>query len=355
MKDYWKNTRDSILERVGSMQQLAPVRRVAFLEGRSKSVEAIEVDTGAGLSFTVLVDRALDLGDARWCGRSLSWQSSAGIVAPDYYEREGTGWLRGFGGGMLTTCGLRNVGPPSKEDGEAFGLHGEISSTPAASVSSRTFWRDHRYCIEIQGEVRESYPFGPNLSLRRIWRTEFGADWLELEDVVTNEGFRPELHMQLYHWNFGFPLINETTKLSLTTDSMAGRDETANAGLSRWSVFEPPSDDFIGSRCSSIPIPRSHRKRHAYESPRIRKPQRSLWSFVIQASNCRTSLNGNVAGRERMSLASNRATAGRKEELSIAIGMGVSCLRGNLPISPCACAFWGLPARIFIPKVKRLS
>jgi hypothetical protein len=244
MKDYWKNTRDSILERVGSMQQVSPVRRVAFLEGRSKSVEAIEVDTGAGLSFTVLVDRALDLGDARWCGRSLSWQSSAGIVAPDYYEREGTGWLRGFGGGMLTTCGLRNVGPPSKEDGEAFGLHGEISYTPAASVSSRTFWRDHRYCIEIQGEVRESYPFGPNLSLRRVWRTEFGADWLELEDVVTNEGFRPELHMQLYHWNFGFPLLTDTTKLSLTTDSVAGRDATANAGLSRWSVFEPPSDDF---------------------------------------------------------------------------------------------------------------
>ena len=61
MKEYWKNTQDSILEHVGSMQQLAPVRRVAFLEGRSKSVEAIEVDTGAGLSFTVLVDRALDL------------------------------------------------------------------------------------------------------------------------------------------------------------------------------------------------------------------------------------------------------------------------------------------------------
>jgi hypothetical protein len=245
MKDYWKNTQDSILEHVGSMQQLAPVRRVAFLEGRSKSVEAIEVDTGAGLSFTVLVDRALDLGDARWCGRSLSWQSSAGIVAPAYYEREGTGWLRSFGGGMLTTCGLRNVGPPLKEDSENFGLHGEISSTPATSVSSRAFWRDGRYCIEIYGEVRESHPFGPNLLLRRAWRTEFGADWVELEDAVTNQGFRPELHMQLYHWNFGFPLINERTRVSLTTDSTIGRDEAAKAGLPRWSRFEPPTDDFI--------------------------------------------------------------------------------------------------------------
>ena len=146
---------------------------------------------------------------------------------------------------MLATCGLRNVGPPLKEDGETFGLHGEISSTPAASVSSRAFWRDGRYCIEIYGEVRESHPFGPNLLLRRTWRTEFGADWVELEDAVTNQGFRPELHMQLYHWNFGFPLINERTRVSLTTDSTIGRDQAANAGLSRWSTFEPPTDNFI--------------------------------------------------------------------------------------------------------------
>jgi hypothetical protein len=319
MKDYWKNTQNSILEHVGSMQQLAPVRRVAYLEGRSKSVEAIEVDTGAGLSFSVLLDRALDLGDARWCGRSLSWQSSAGIVAPSYYEREGTGWLRSFGGGMLTTCGLRNVGPPLKEEAETFGLHGEISSTPATSVSSRTFWREGRYCIEIQGEVRESYPFGPNLLLRRTWRTALGADWVELEDVVINEGFQAELHMQLYHWNFGFPLLNERTRLSMSTDLTAGRDEAARAGLSRWPVFEPPTDNFIeqvffhsyssqppettrvriasNSESSPITVELSYPSRQLPDLSQWKCCRKGVYVLGIEPGNCRP--EGRAAYRNR--------------------------------------------------------
>ena len=92
--------------------------------------------------------------------------------------------------------------------------------------------------------MREAYPFGPNLRLKRIWRTELGADWIELEDLVTNEGFRPELHMLLYHWNFGFPFLNEKTTLSVTADTVTARDETASRSLARWSIFEPPREDF---------------------------------------------------------------------------------------------------------------
>ncbi len=150
----------------------------------------------------------------------------------------------GFSGGMLATCGLRNVGPSSQEGSESFGLHGEISYAPATSVSSRTYWDDGRYCIEIYGEMRESYPFGPNLVLRRTWRTELGADWVDLEDIVTNEGFRPELHMRWYHWNFGYPFLTERSTLSLTTDLVTGRDDAAREGLARWQAFELPASDF---------------------------------------------------------------------------------------------------------------
>lgn len=246
MRSYWDSSRAAILERAGSMEQLAPTRRFTYCDGRSKSVEAIEVETGAGLSFTVLVDRCLDIADARWRGRSLSWQSPAGVVSPAFYEKRGTGWLRGYGGGLFVTCGLRNAGPPSPpEDGEAYGQHGEISNTPAENVAVRKFWEGERYLIEIQGDVREAYPFGPNLRLHRILRTEFGASWIDLEDVVTNEGFRPELHMQLYHWNFGFPLVDEGTRLELSTDVVAPRDEAAARGLSVWNRFEAPATVFM--------------------------------------------------------------------------------------------------------------
>ncbi len=243
MNDYWNTTREKLLAYAGTMDQIAPVRRFIFCEGRAKSVEAIEVQTGSGLALTFLADRGLDLFDMRWRGRPLAWHSAAGVVSPVYYERRGSGWLRGFGGGMVVTCGLRNVGPGLEEGWETFGLHGEISYTPASRVHMNTGWENGRYAIGVSGQLREAYPFGPNLVVRRTWRTELGAAWVELEDVVTNEGFQPEIHMQLYHCNFGYPLLNENAHLYLSTNSVAPRDEAAGRGIDRWSRFEAPLDD----------------------------------------------------------------------------------------------------------------
>ena len=67
------------------------MNRFTFAEGKAKGVEAIRVDTGAGLDCTFLVDRALDLSEVRFHGRSLCWRSSAGVVGPAFYERQGMG------------------------------------------------------------------------------------------------------------------------------------------------------------------------------------------------------------------------------------------------------------------------
>ncbi len=240
----FKLSRVALLEYVGSMDQVVGINRSHLVEGKAKGVEAIHLETGSGFSFTVLADRALDLTEASFCGKSLCWKSSAGIVAPSYYERKGSGWLRGFGGGMLVTCGIRNVGPASEEGWETYGLHGEISYSPATQVSTFSNWNASTYQMGVSGVVKEAYPFGPNLSLRRTWRTEMGANWVELDDVVTNEGFRPEIHMHLYHWNFGFPLVNSRSRLYLTTDTVVPRDEIAKRGLSKWNYLEPPTQDF---------------------------------------------------------------------------------------------------------------
>ena len=240
---YQNHSREELTAHTGSLDQLMPVRRVRFTEGKAKDVEAIEVETGAGLSLLFLPDRGLDLFEMRWCGRSLNWRSAAGIVAPAYYERKGSGWLRGFGGGMVTTCGLRNVGGGTEEGWETYGLHGEISFTPASGVAVKTAWIDGPLQLEITGEIREAYPFGPNLVIRRTWRTELGAGWVELEDVVTNEGWRPEIHMQLYHCNLGYPLLNDQARLYLSTTEVKARDEAAAKGLDRWNRFEAPQPE----------------------------------------------------------------------------------------------------------------
>jgi hypothetical protein len=65
----------------------------------------------------------------------LAWVSPTGVVAPHFRELQGEGWLRSFGGGLLVTCGLQNVGEPSERGGEELGLHGRISNTPAALLA----------------------------------------------------------------------------------------------------------------------------------------------------------------------------------------------------------------------------
>jgi Domain of unknown function (DUF4432) len=269
--------KDKLLQHVGSMDQLAPVHRIAFMDGRGKSVEAFQVETGSGLAFTVLVDRAMDLAGVTYNGRSLCWRGPAGIVAPAYYERHGNGWLRGFGG-MLATCGLRNVGPATSEGWETYGIHGEISYAPASDVSIVRHWEGDRYRIQLSGLVRESYLFGPNLTLQRTWRTEFGAGWVELEDCVTNEGFRPEIHLQLYHWNFGFPFLNENSRLFLTTDQVEARDEAADAAA--WQTFSPPIAGF-----SEQVFFHSHREQLPEEGHALVISDDSERSFAVELSH----------------------------------------------------------------------
>jgi hypothetical protein len=60
---------EKLLHHVDSMDQLAPVERITFLDGRAKSVEAFQIGTGSGLAFTVLVDRAMDLAGLTYDGR----------------------------------------------------------------------------------------------------------------------------------------------------------------------------------------------------------------------------------------------------------------------------------------------
>jgi hypothetical protein len=60
----------------------------------------------------------------------LAWVSAVGERGPLGGRLRDDDWLRGFGGGLVATCGLRNVGAPS----EGHGLHGELSHQPARDV-----------------------------------------------------------------------------------------------------------------------------------------------------------------------------------------------------------------------------
>ncbi|MGD2079021.1 MAG: aldose 1-epimerase family protein, partial [Chloroflexota bacterium] len=202
--------------------------------------EQILVRTGAGLSYFVSPSRALDISLAEFGGVPLSWQSSGGDSHPAFYDASGAEWLRTAVGGLLMTCGLVYVGAPGEDEGRAFGLHGRVHHLPARQVSLAADWQGDEYLMEVSGIVEESIAFGENLRLKRRIRSRLGENRIEISDVVENVGFATTPHMILYHFNFGFPLLTEETRIRFPSQKVVARDEgTPVAGYDLWQAPEP--------------------------------------------------------------------------------------------------------------------
>ena len=120
-------TKRELLDLVGDMTQLANARKAAFGEGIDRGSDLIEVYNASGLCFSILPGRALDVASAHYKGMSLCFRGSTGDVGPAFYEPEGYGWMRGFFGGLVLTCGMTFTGhpevDPEEENEETKGIY----------------------------------------------------------------------------------------------------------------------------------------------------------------------------------------------------------------------------------------
>ncbi len=201
-------TKSELLKHIGSVEQIGGIRDFTFNDGKAKGVRAIEINTGK-IRFTVLPDRCMDIAQADIEGTPVSWISKTGITSPCYYEKDGKNWLRGFYGGLITTCGLKNIGGAVGEHG----IHGRIANIPASKVSVFADWVGDEYIMQVSGEMRESVVFGTNLVLKRTITTKLFDTSFTVEDVLVNEGFDDEDMALCYHCNFGYPLVREGAKV----------------------------------------------------------------------------------------------------------------------------------------------
>jgi hypothetical protein len=234
-------TRAELHKRIGALSQLGGITRFEYCDGKAKGVTALRVRTASGLEFTVLPEKGLDIFEAAYQGRSLAWHSPAGVVHPAYYDARNVQWLKTFAGGLLTTCGTANAGPPSEDRGEEFGLHGAHSNTPAEHVSWDEEWVDDELLLTIHGRMRESRVFGPNLVTLRTIQTTLSGRSLSVTDRVENRGSDAAPVMWIYHCNLGFPLLTDRSRIYCPSRQVEPRSEFAALHKESWSLFEPPT------------------------------------------------------------------------------------------------------------------
>ncbi len=207
-----KLTKSEFYEKFGHISQVGGIKSSTLNDGKADGVRCLSFSTGTGLNFDVLTSRAMDIGHMSYKGVPIGFISKTGVVNGNFYETDYDGFHRTFFAGLLTTCGLRNIGATC-EDGESLGLHGRISNIPAEQVSYSCDWDGDDLILTAQGKTTESKLYGENLQVTRKIVTKMGSSIVNITDEIENLGFLPEPLTVLYHLNFGYPLLSSETEL----------------------------------------------------------------------------------------------------------------------------------------------
>lgn len=200
--------------KISNPAQLGGIETSVVDNGLGRGTRIAWINTGTGLRYKVIIDRGMDIADAFYNRHSLAWLSHSGITTPEKLSNRGIDWLRTFGGGLLTTCGLTHVGGPEIDAYGERGLHDQVSNIPAMLESIiQPDPVNGKMDMSITGRVMQTTVFGPTLELKRTISGTIGEATIRIRDEVINRGNALAPHMLLYHFNLGWPLVDEGTDI----------------------------------------------------------------------------------------------------------------------------------------------
>ena len=215
---------------IATESQICYARLASLEEGSARGQRIVDVNNGSGLSFTVTPDRGMNLVECHFNGIPIAYRTA------NHRNLAGNFFLKDWTGGLMTTCGLRNVGTPSGTQP----LHGEISREAAEQLSIQNQGGN----IKISGVLYEGALFDCNLVLAREIETAYGCNEISITDTVTNRGENPEFTEILYHCNLGYPFISECIKFVSAEHNVIGRDDAAKADVANWDKYPAPLANF---------------------------------------------------------------------------------------------------------------
>ena len=236
-------TKAELLRRVGSAEAVAGIRRMSHENGRAKGLGVYQVTNGL-LSYTLNIDKCMDIGALYYAGMPLHFVARSGEMAPLWYG-DGDNAAKSITGGMLFTCGFGNVGGPQALDGgRTLPAHGYARTSPACQHGAQTRWQGDEYTLTVTAEMREAALFGENIVLRRTVETALGSNEIRITDEIENENVHDAPLMLMYHINAGYPLLDAGSYAVFDAQATRCRDAAAAAGLARQDchLFGAPVD-----------------------------------------------------------------------------------------------------------------
>lgn len=201
--------------------QLFGVREIRL--DRDLTQKLLYVYNASGLSLLINESRNNDISELKVRGNNISYLSNVDYTFLNK-EVDSSNFLSSFLAGFLTTAGLVNIGSDSVYNGKEYHLHGNISKMPTRNSN---FYMDED-SIVIKSETHEAAALSYDLVLNREIRIKKFSNEILITDKVKNLGNKKEIHNILYHFNFGYPFINENTVLKINSTSIRGRTELAD-------------------------------------------------------------------------------------------------------------------------------
>ncbi len=229
---------------VGNIDQLCKATLSIINSNNHQETRVISVHNGSGLSFDILPDRGMDLGNCFYKGVNIVYLTKNGVTPPNPNVLTREDFIDKFVGGLLTTCGLFNVGPECEVNGLSYAFHGKISNTMATNISITSSWVNEVYTIYVSGTVQEISPSGKIISLKRTISTAYGNNEILISDEIVNHSNEAEGIMLMYHFNLGYPLINPQTILQFPKGEILPRDEEAKKGIHESNKLIHPKSGF---------------------------------------------------------------------------------------------------------------
>ena len=206
---------------VNNINSKISVLKVTANSGKAEGTRLIIINNGV-LEIVLDESHGLDILSLRHKGTLVSLLTANGL------NNHGHSFVDSFPGGMLYTCGPDTIGA---KDG--YYQHGQYHLNPAEII---TLEHDEDKMF-IKAKIEVTALFGVNFSIFRELSSTYNSESILIKDTLVNNLDKPQQYALLYHFNLGYPFLQNGTKIYTGAKKVEPKTEFANKYLNEYGVI----------------------------------------------------------------------------------------------------------------------